>query len=107
MSTAAAPTKTNADSRPAPIKVARLLVVSTNAAGIRNPLDRDHMAHTITAGDHGDHRLDIEYRPWMRHHRIARSNRVKGDEGAPDTWTPSRVWYVHEQLATFTPADEA
>jgi hypothetical protein len=98
----------NTPNKPAqsPIRVARLLVVSTNPAGIRNPLDSDRVSHTLASGEAGDVRTEIEYRPWMRHHRVSRATRVNNGTGKPDTWKPIGAWYVHESMVTWTPAEE-
>lgn len=57
----------------------------------------DHRVHALIAGTSNgrDVTIDIEYRPWMRHHRV--------------TWQRGEqqgVFYVHESVATWVPASE-
>lgn len=88
-----------------PILVAKILISHSNPNGVRLPFPgqhggNDHIAHSITAGVAGDVKVEIEYRPWMRHHRILRSHRV-GNDG----WKLTNEFYIPEQWAAWVPAE--
>lgn len=102
--TTAAP---NANGKPEPIRVARLLLQHTNPHGVRLPFPgRDggpeSQLHSIEACDKPDVKVEIEFRPWMRHHRVVRT------ELDIKTKQPkvTHSFFVHETWCSWVPLAE-
>lgn len=95
------------------IRVAKLLVVSPNPAGVRVPVagrngGSDHFAHSIEAGINGNWKTEIEFRPWMRHHRVTRFEKTSRTQGKEEVieWKPSGEFFIHETLVVWSPVGE-
>lgn len=84
------------------VPVSKLLIAHSNPHGVRVPYpgrngEKDHMLHSIEAGTFGDVRFEIEYRPWMRHHRVVRSVKEKTN------WKPSHEFFLPESWCAWIP----
>lgn len=98
------------------IPVKFLLIVSDNPSGIRIPINKDgrpseKLEHKLIAGEDADGlvKTEIEWRPWMRHHRVVRSRKVDRSEAGKKVSAWERVgdpFYIHETMAVPTFVEE-
>lgn len=98
-------------SKPTPIRVAKLMIAHASAHGVRVPFparDTTEIEHTITAEIREGLKTEIEFRPWLRHHRVARFDRVTKTENGKEsvTWKLRGEFFIPETWATWAPVAE-
>jgi hypothetical protein len=107
------PTKPQGDRNP--IRIERLMFHSDKPTmmGIRIPQGPEsrgeEQRHDLLAGIHGQDRIDIDHRPWLRVFRITRWRRHTrtGPKGEIESWLPyGKPFHVPESWAVSVPADE-
>lgn len=97
----------------APIRIAKLIVAHANPNGVQIPDGLDgkglKQAHTLEGGVHGELKLEIEHRPWMRVFRITKCRRITNTvDGKPvESWIPmGRPYHLPDTWAVSVPMDD-
>lgn len=113
--TAPAPKQPKTPSEPArtPIRVDKLLIAHSNPNGIRLPDGSegksDKMQHTVEAGEKSDIKTEIDFRPWLRMYRVAKSRKVTRTVGDKEvaSWAPmGKPFFIPEAWAVCVLADD-
>lgn len=64
----------------APIPIKRLVIAHANPNGVRMPDgpegNSSKLVHELKAGEHGDVKIEIDHRPWLRVFRIVKMKKV-------------------------------
>jgi hypothetical protein len=89
-----------------PIMIELLLIAHDNPNGVRIPKpggSGDKLTHTLSAGEQGDVRTEIEFLPWMRRYRVTYFQK----KGANDkiTWEANKPFYIPETWCVHIEAD--
>jgi len=99
-----------------PIRIERLMFRSDKPTmmGIRIPQGNESKSeeqrHDLLAGIHGQDKIEIEHRPWMRVFRVTRWRRQTstGPNGEIESWTPwGKPFHVPDTWAVSVPADDS
>lgn len=98
-----------------PIKIKRLMFRSDkpNMPGIRIPQGpeskSEEQRHDMLAGIHGQDKIEIDHRPWLRVFRIARYRKQTstGPKGEIESWEPyGDPFHVPDTWAVSVPVEE-
>lgn len=98
-----------------PIKIKRLMFHSDKPTmmGIRVPQGpeskSEEQRHDMLAGIHGQDKIEIDYRPWLRAFRIARFRKQTstGPSGEIESWTQyGDPFFVSDTWAVWVPVED-
>lgn len=98
-----------------PIPIEKLLFSVANPHGLKLPDGMDgkneRILPNLTAGIHGEVKIEIDWRPWLRAFRVVKSKRVSrsgtGTAKEVVTWEPmGRPFVIPENLAVAILAED-